>query len=159
MSYSQKTVCFRNVLIPVSFIIMKIFKVLATWTIPKSLWKIFLCRFEVCWQSKWADLDFWLSFSIAGCKESSLIERMIKILVELPDVQWPQRQMCFLFCLQNYLFPSYMKPLFFQPFSWIILVLQTLTACVLLPFWISHTRFSLESFLSSSVPRAMNWQH
>lgn len=30
---------------------------------------------------------------------------------------------------------------------------------VLLPVWISHTCFSLESFLSCSVPGAMNWQH
>lgn len=51
MSHSQKTECFRNVLIPVSFIIMKVFKVLATRTIAKSFCKIFLCRFEVCWQS------------------------------------------------------------------------------------------------------------
>lgn len=44
--------------------------------------------------------------------------------------------------------------LLFQPFSWITLVLQIQTACVLLAVWISHTSFSLESFLSYSVPRA-----
>lgn len=44
--------------------------------------------------------------------------------------------------------------LLFQPFSWIALVLQIQTACVLLAVWISHTSFSLESLLSYSVPRA-----
>lgn len=50
MSHKQKTACFRNALIPVSFIIMKVFKVMAIGTITKSFCKIFLCRFEVCWQ-------------------------------------------------------------------------------------------------------------
>lgn len=48
--------------------------------------------------------------------------------------------------------------LLFLPFSRIALVLQIQTACVSLSVWNSHTFFSLESFLSYSVPGVQSLQ-